>query len=179
MGLSILSIYKLKALRKLSHCNVLFQKVLKTAAWPNSWICQFSLVDVSKHTMYIRRIVFSKFTGFRKSQPGEAMNILIMLPLFSKSYTIFPFKTNIPVFHTSFIIILQPSSIFDCSINPYIFFLFSFLFLLVNGPMVVDQFPWINFFFFKKIIQWNPHNYYGHQENAWWFLPDDQKKWLY
>lgn len=62
---------------------------LQQAIWLNSWICQFSQVDVSKHTMYIRMIVFLKFMGFSKLQTGEAMNILIMLPLFPKSSTIF------------------------------------------------------------------------------------------
>ena len=58
----------------------------------------------------------------------------------------------------TYIIILPPSSIFDCSINTYIFFPFSSLFFLFNGLLVLDQFPWINFFFVKKIIQWNPVN---------------------
>ena len=64
---------------------------LQRAVWLNSWICQFSQVNVSKHTVNIRMIVFPKFMGFWKLQPGEAMDILIMLPLFPKSSTILPF----------------------------------------------------------------------------------------
>ena len=161
MGLSILSIDKLTSLEKVVMLQFVIPEISQDCSGQYDWIRGYAS---SPRSMFPNILWISEWLFSQNSWGFESYNLERQWIFWSCS----PFFPNHLLFclsrrHTSasyfltYMIISPPSSIFDFSINTYIFFLISSLFFC----LMVRWF-WINFreliFFVKKIIQWNPVN---------------------
>ena len=102
MGLSILSIDKLQALRKLSCCNVLFQKFLTTAVGNMTEFVDMPVLpgDQCFQSYYVyQNDCFPKIHGVLKVTTWRSNEY--HAPPFSQIIYYFPFLKDIPVFHMS------------------------------------------------------------------------------
>ena len=145
MGLSILSIDKLTSPEKVVVLQCVIPEISQDFSRQYDWIRGYASSPRSMfpHILCISELLFSQNSrGFESYNLEKQWIFWSCSPFFPNHLLFFLSKSYTRVsYFLTYIIILPPSSVFDCSINTYNYF---FLFLVFFFVCLMVQWFWIN-----------------------------------